>query len=425
MSIANSQNVSEPLQTPSLPRTGEFNAILMLSLGFALVGLDRFILAPLFPTIAKDLGLDYQDLGLTSGILALTYGFASIFTGQLADRIGRKRVFLPALITFSLLVGLSGLSVGLLSLLLFRALMGVSEGAYMPAGITAAADASKPSRLGLNIGITQLSVGLAGLGLGPIIATQLLKIMSWQWIFAVVALPGFVLAFFMHRYFHDVPHADVVHGTEVAARGQMRETLRLPQIWAVTIACACWFSSLVILSAFYPTYLADELKLDLDSMGLVLSAGGIGAVFGMLVLSFLSDRLGRKPMIVAALLLLAGVAWLLMHSPADPIRLFVLVFLFYFFNAGIVAIGIGPLASHSVPARLAGTATGIVIGAGEIIGGAGVPAATGALAQAHGIASIFTVILSAILACLFIMVVFVREPTFGRSTKSRPAAELC
>ncbi|MEO0369174.1 MAG: MFS transporter, partial [Pseudomonadota bacterium] len=66
----------------------ERKAIMLLAVGFGLVGLDRFIIMPLFPVIAEDLGLTYQDLGLISGSLAFTWGLAAIFGGGLADRIG-------------------------------------------------------------------------------------------------------------------------------------------------------------------------------------------------------------------------------------------------------------------------------------------------------------------------------------------------
>ncbi|MEN0106632.1 MAG: MFS transporter, partial [Pseudomonas sp.] len=41
----------------------EYAAVAMLALGFGLVGLDRFIILPLFPVMMKDLNLNYQDLG--------------------------------------------------------------------------------------------------------------------------------------------------------------------------------------------------------------------------------------------------------------------------------------------------------------------------------------------------------------------------
>jgi hypothetical protein len=52
----------------------EWKIILILSLTFGLVGLDRFILPVLFPAFMEELGLTYQDLGSLVGILSLFWG---------------------------------------------------------------------------------------------------------------------------------------------------------------------------------------------------------------------------------------------------------------------------------------------------------------------------------------------------------------
>ena len=66
----------------------ELKAILLLSLGFGMVGVDRYIIYPLFPLISKDLGLNYNHLGMISAVLALTWGIAAIFAGRWSDRYG-------------------------------------------------------------------------------------------------------------------------------------------------------------------------------------------------------------------------------------------------------------------------------------------------------------------------------------------------
>jgi MFS family permease len=67
-----------------------------------------------------------------------------------------------------------------------------------PSSIAATVEASKPNRRGLNLGIQQAALPLFGLGLAPLIATQLLAVMSWRWVFAVVSLPGFIVAVGMY-----------------------------------------------------------------------------------------------------------------------------------------------------------------------------------------------------------------------------------
>jgi predicted MFS family arabinose efflux permease len=63
--------------------TGEIRAVIILSLGFGLVGIDRFLISAMFPTIARDLNLGYGDIGTIAGALAIAWGIAALFMGTL------------------------------------------------------------------------------------------------------------------------------------------------------------------------------------------------------------------------------------------------------------------------------------------------------------------------------------------------------
>jgi len=128
----------QPVSSAPADRSYEFKAVGLLALGCGMVGLDRFVISPLFPVMAKDLGLTYSDLGLISGVLSLAWGVAASFGGGLADRLGNRRVIVPAMVLFSLLAGTTGFATGLISLLLVRAVMGLAEDTYMPAALSKA-----------------------------------------------------------------------------------------------------------------------------------------------------------------------------------------------------------------------------------------------------------------------------------------------
>jgi MFS family permease len=69
----------------------EWKAVALLGIGFGLVGLDRWIIAPLFPFIAADLGLAEGEIGRLTGILGVVWGVFAIFSGRLSDSIGHAR----------------------------------------------------------------------------------------------------------------------------------------------------------------------------------------------------------------------------------------------------------------------------------------------------------------------------------------------
>ena len=402
-------------------RSYEIKAVGLLAAGFGVVGLDRFIINPLFPTMQKELGLSYQDLGFISAVLALTWGAASIFSGQISDRLGHKPVIVISAIVFSVLVATTGFAGGLMSLVALRAMMGLAEGAYVPASITATVEASKSSRVGLNVGLQQMAAPLLGLGFGPLVAVALLKVLpSWHYVFGVVAIPGFIIALLLARVIrHDPPHSRADHTTEKTI-GFLHALGNRNIIFNIVGMCL-YLATLIVLSAFLPSYLTDYLKLDIDQMGLVLAGQGLGSFVGMVAIPAISDRLGRKPVLIVSLAIefLALIA--LMGIGANPVLLFVAIFVATFMNAGAVAITVGPLTNASVPPAIAATATGLVVGVGEIFGGALAPAVAGGLADAMGLPVIIKIGVLAIGVAFFVVLFGVKEP--GAQTQAQDVAQ--
>ena len=82
----------------------EWKAVLLLSLGFGLVSIDRFMIMPLFPAIKEEFNLSYADLGLITGALAFAWGIAALLMGNLSDRLGHRKVIIGAIVAFSVLL---------------------------------------------------------------------------------------------------------------------------------------------------------------------------------------------------------------------------------------------------------------------------------------------------------------------------------
>jgi MFS family permease len=404
----------------------ERRAVALLALGFGLVGVDRFMIMPLFPVIMKDLHMDYQDLGHITGALAVAWGFSAIFMGNLSDRLGCRKVTIPALIIFSLLAGLSGLAVGVGSLIFIRVVMGLAEGAYTPASIVATLDASKPSRHGLNCGIQQAALPLFGLGIAPIVVTQLLKVTQWHWIFAIVSLPGLLIALLLWRTLKDAPLKDAgVH----AARGDIASKHRWSDVFAYRnirlniVGMLCWMTCVVVLSAFFPSYLIDYLHLSMDQMGFVLSGIGFGGTLGMLTMPALSDWVGRKPVIILSVIGALVFVILLSRAGAQPLALFAYLLLALACVFSMITLTVGPLSTESVPASLMSTAAGMVVGVGEIFGGGAAPALAGYVAKHFGIQFVMYLALAALVLGLMVTLLLVETAPLKLLRQRRVAAE--
>jgi MFS family permease len=400
----------------------EWKAVALLGLGFGLVGLDRWIIAPLFPFIAADLNLAEGDIGRLAGVLGVLWGVLAIFSGRLSDHIGHRRVLIPAILLFSLLSGVSGLVHGLTALILVRALMGAMEGTYCPTSFTAVAAASKPARRGFNQGLQQSGFALLGLALGPIIATQLLDVVpSWRWVFWIVAIPGFVVGLmliFVLREPKDTQGGHLIGATQ--ASGQWLDVLKTPNILVCMAGLLCAMSCVFVLSAMVPVYLVNVLSLTPAQMGVVTSAIGFGGFFGQFGWPGLSDRFGRKPLAILGFAGAAASVWWFAAIGGDTVMLFIALFICSFFCLGNIALITGPIATESAPIGLISSAIGVVVGAGEIFGGGIAPIIAGGIADTYGLPSVLNLAFGGVVLGVFVSALL-RETA---PVKVRPAADV-
>jgi len=376
----------------------EWRAVLLLFLGFGLVGLDRWMIAPLFPAIMHDLRLTYQDLGDAVGALALCWGAFSTLMGNLSDRLGRRRILIPALLVFSSMAGVTGLVAGATLLVIIRGVMGATEGAFLSTSVALTGEASHPKRRGLNQGIQLSGFSLFGLALGPIIATQLLGLVpSWRWVFFIVSIPGFVLAVFLYRVIREPPHLKRPSEAVRPPPLPWAAILRSRNVVLSMVAMLCGMSCIFVLSAFIPNYLVDYLHLSRVQMGFVTSGLGFGGFSGGIVMPALSDHIGRR---AAATLCFVGAAALLywfIRTGIEPLMLFALLSGVAFFGFGVLSLLTGPVATEAVPEQLASSAIGIASGTGEIFGGGICPVIGGYIAQHFGIQNVVVFSLAGLL----------------------------
>lgn len=356
--------------------------VVLMALGFGLVGIDRFMISTLFPVIAVDLHLDYGDIGTISGALAFAWAIAALFMGNRADRIGRGSVLAGALLLFALLIGASGLATSLGGLVLVRVVMGCADGAYTPASIAATLQAAEPRHHGLAIGIQQMMLPLFGLGFVPLAVGGLLEVVTWRWAFVVFALPGFVLATLVWRI---LPRKAVQPLQSRNSFEDWRTALRVRNVRVAMLLMLCWLTCLMTTSALLPSYLTDYLHLSFGQMSAVMSAVGIGSALGTLLLAWLSDRIGRKAVMLIASAGTIGSLAMLATTDAEPLALFLWLFYVHFFNNAAITLTVGPVCAEAVPPSLMATASGLVIAVGEIFGGGLAPVLAGQMARHLGI----------------------------------------
>jgi len=389
----------------------EFKAIALLALAWGFVGVDRFMIMPIFPLMAKELHLDYSAIGIIGGALSLAWGVSAFFVGGLSDKYGRKAVIIPSMIIFSLLAGISGLAAGMASMVVIRALIGVSEGAFAPAAMVATIEVSKPSRQGFNYGVQNMAMPLFGMALAPLFVGYLLSVgLHWRWAFALVTVPGLIVAAFLGKVLRSPKASEVAAHTAIkdASDHKFTDVFKFHNVPLNILMMLGWLAAEITLLIFYPSYLTDKLHLTIPQMIFVLSACGFGAAAGSFVLPASSDFLGRKTVSLVGGVLCLIFLLLLRAAGPNPGLLFLLLFLVTFCSQGLIGLTVGPMAIESVPAKLMSTSSGVVIGIGEIFGGGCIPIIGGFVAKHFGLPNIFSICIGGLIVGILVAC-FVKE----------------
>ena len=357
----------------------EWKVVLLLALGFGLVGMDRFVINALWPTIAAETGLDPGAIGNLAGLTAVAWGTFAIVFGRLADRWGHRKILLWSIVLFSLLGGVTGLASGMVFFIVVRTTLGLMEGAYTPTSFAAVAVASKPSRRGLNQGLQQCGVSLLGLALAPIIATQMLNAgLSWRMVFILIALPGFVVVAFLFKVLKEPQDTQgavalgVIEDSSAPKVGLLSGylgPLKSYNIVVCTIALLGAMCGLFTLAAMVPLYLQLDIELNLAQMGIVTAAIGFGGFFGQFSWPGLSDKIGRKPVCIVGFAAAAVSVYWFIQVGSGIGALFFPLFLASYFCFGNIALITGPIATESAPVGMVAGSIGLVVGIGEIFGG--------------------------------------------------------
>jgi predicted MFS family arabinose efflux permease len=257
---------------------------------------------------------------------------------------------------------------------------------------------------------------LCGLGIAPLVVSGLLRIVNWRWIFLVFVLPGLLLAFAVWRVMP--PHSPARISAPRSSFKDWRDVLAFRNVRIGGALMLCWLTCLITTSAFLPNYFIDYLKLPFSQMSGIMSAIGLGSTAGTLALPWLSDFIGRKPVMILSTIGALCSLLLLATSGAEMAPLFGFLFMVHFFNNALITLTVGPLCSETVPAALMATASGLVIAVGELFGGGIAPVIVGQVAERIGIGRILWLPIL-MMAIGFLLSLFTRETGRLKSVAKR------
>jgi MFS family permease len=283
----------------------------------AMVGLERSVL----PLVGK------EDFGLrsTSAILAFVVAFGAakaitnLAAGDLAERLGRKRLLVIGWLVALPVPVLIGLAPTWWFIVGANLLLGVNQGLAWSMTVVMKIDLAGPRRRGLALGLNEaagyLGVAVTAFATGVLAASFAPRTVIWAGA-ALIAVAGLLISIFAVRD----TGAHVAH--EQAVRGdQAREQLQLGAAFRQAslrdpILRACNQAGLVnnlndaLAWGLAPLYLAAH-GASVREIAIVAAAYPLVWGAGQLATGWLSDHIGRKPLITAGMLVQAGALGLL------------------------------------------------------------------------------------------------------------------
>jgi MFS family permease len=300
--------------------------VTLLSLNFGIVFFDRQASNVLMATgIQADLGLTQTQIGVIAGGMSFSWAIAAFFVGGLSDSLGKRKLLLIlATVAFSLCSFLSGLATSFLLLLGARLLIGASEGGVMPISHAMVASEVNPARRGLAQGVAQnLGSNLLGSFAAPVVLVAIATAFSWHEAFFLAAVPGLISAALIWFLLKE-PLMPARDGRQARSIGQIAaawvdataEALRVRNMWICVLVGIVMVAHFVITWAFMPIFLVNGRGMDPTSMSYLMGSLGIAAAIYSFVVSGLSDKIGRKPvMLVLPFLSLVGPLGVLFLDP--------------------------------------------------------------------------------------------------------------
>lgn len=285
--------------------------VLLLCVMYAISYLDRTNISTAGPTIMNALHLNAGQFGIAVAAFSIPYALLQVFGGNLGERFGPRRSLFWIGILWGVATIATGFSVGLLSLVGARLLLGLTEAAAFPTATSAMAKWVPPDRNGFVQGIVH-SASRLGNAAAPLIVGGLIiwgnslngVLAGWQISFILVGVLSVLWAVLWMIFFRDrpkdYPHiskqelSEIPPALERAARPPVPWKRLIRTILPVAAVDFGYGWTLWVFLTWIPSFLADSFGLPLGKYALfttfVLLAGVVGDTAG----GVFGDRLLRR-----------------------------------------------------------------------------------------------------------------------------------
>lgn len=278
-------------------------------LGWTLDAFDFFLVIVTVPHIAKDFHTGVRDVAVAVTITLMLRPLGALIFGWFADKYGRRLPLMIDVGLYSVLELATAFAPNLTVFIILRALYGVAMGGEWGLGAALAMESLPAARRGLFSGILQEGYAVGYL-LAAIVLAVLYVHIGWRGMFVIGVLPA-LLIFFIRTGVPESP-AWLAGNAERLASGVH------PLLQAIRTRWPLFLYAILFMAAFnymshgtqdlYPTFLTLQHGFSPALVGTLTAIMNVGAIAGGVLFGWLSQRWGRRNMIVVCALL--GIAFI-------------------------------------------------------------------------------------------------------------------
>jgi predicted MFS family arabinose efflux permease len=261
---------------------------------------QTMIISPILPMIGDQLTIPDAALGTLVSAYSVMVGIFAILAGPVSDKVGRRRILILGCVAMTIALVLHFFVASYTSFLLVRVLAGGAGGILSGAAVSYIGDAFPYHRRGWATGWV-----MSGAAFGQIIGIPLGIVMAARWGFrSPFYLFAATMAVTVLLLFFGVPQPDVKrtqHALSVRkAASDYLAMLRRPEVAWAAAAFFLMFLGVSVFVIYLPTWLERDLGATGDQIALMFLVGGIANVVTGPQAGKLSDRIGRKGIILMA-----------------------------------------------------------------------------------------------------------------------------
>ncbi|EGZ49361.1 MFS transporter [Neisseria wadsworthii] len=422
------------------PGKFHYKLLVLIGLGWLFDAMDTGMVSFVLATLGKEWNLAPSQLGWIVSVGFIGMALGAVLSGRVADRIGRKNVFIATMVVYSIATGLCAFAWNLESLLFFRFWVGFGLGGQLPVAVSLVSEYAPPKVRGRFIVLLESFWGLGWLA-AAMVSYFFIPHYGWQSAFLIGALPVFYAFFVWKLLPESVPylinkgrvqeaHEIVckleaqaglpVVETAVVAEQPSTEPPRFAQLWQAPFAkrtLMLWLIWFGIVFSYYgiftwlPKLLVEQGHTVVKTFEYVLVMI-LAQLPGYFAAAVLVEKIGRKATLAGFLFACAVCAYFFGHSDSVAMIMFWGCWM-SFFNLGAWGV-LYTYTPELYPVRFRAFGSGWAGAIGRV-GGIVAPMAVAAMIGGEGGFGRIFVMFTAVLMAVVAVIVVLGEETKGRT----------